>query len=232
MAAAWFDPAHAGDIARIVPPSLRNADCAPPRFFKTSGPVSAGFCLPRLIAFTGKAGAGKTTAAQALVDRFGYVRIGFADPLKTMVRALLVHLGAHPETAKAAASGALKPTPTAYLNGHTARHAMQTLGTEWGRVAMGVDFWVNALAHRLGYAPSQKFVIDDLRFDNEAEFVRAKGGWVIEVRDAATPQATRWPHASERGIDRDLIDKIVMNDGDEFFCPQVCRLARELGARQ
>lgn len=230
MAAAWFDPAHAGDIARIVPRSLRAADCAPPRFFKTSGPVSAGFCLPRLIAFTGKAGAGKTTAAQALVERFGYVRIGFADPLKAMLAAFLDQVGVHPETVHSMLHGDLKNAPAGYLAGHSARHAMQTLGTEWGRRCMRGDFWIEAMRQRVGRSPAQKFVIDDLRFDNEAEFVRVNRGLVFEVRDGTSPSAQA--HESERGIARDLVDGIIMNDRDEHFANQVCRAVRARGASQ
>lgn len=37
------------------------------------------------IAFIGRAGAGKTTAAELLVKRFGYERLSFAAPLKVML---------------------------------------------------------------------------------------------------------------------------------------------------
>lgn len=218
---------HSGFFSRPETSAVAARDFEPPPPVAPRVPSA----LPRLVAFTGKTGAGKSTAAKALVERFGYVRIGFADPLKAMLGAFLAHVGVHPETVQSMLHGVLKNAPTGYLGGNSARHAMQTLGTEWGRRCMGVDFWIEALAHRLGYAPKQKFVIDDLRFDNEAEFVRAKGGWVIEVRAAAPPSPTP-AHASERGIDRNLIDKIVMNYGDEFFGPQVCRIARDLGARQ
>ena len=40
---------------------------------------------PRLVAFTGLAGSGKSTAAQVLIDA-GWVRVKFADILKSMLQ--------------------------------------------------------------------------------------------------------------------------------------------------
>ena len=40
-----------------------------------------GVILPN-VAFIGKAGAGKTTCANILIERFGYERLSFAEPLK------------------------------------------------------------------------------------------------------------------------------------------------------
>ena len=38
--------------------------------------------MPTIVAFCGKAGAGKDTAAQVLCDHLGFERLAFADPLK------------------------------------------------------------------------------------------------------------------------------------------------------
>lgn len=43
---------------------------------------------PKIIAFSGCIGTGKTTAANFLRERYGYALIKFADPLKSMLRAL------------------------------------------------------------------------------------------------------------------------------------------------
>ncbi len=39
--------------------------------------------------------------------------------------------------------GSLKAKPCSLLAGKTPRHAMQTLGTEWGRNCIGDGFWIN-----------------------------------------------------------------------------------------
>src|SRR5690606_36949048 len=41
------------------------------------------------VAFIGKMGSGKSTAAQYLVDRYGFVRLAFADPVKIVTTQML-----------------------------------------------------------------------------------------------------------------------------------------------
>lgn len=152
-----------------------------------------------LVGITGKAGSGKSTAAQVLLDA-GWVRIKFADPLKDMLRAIGLddrHIEGH-----------LKEVPCDMLMGKTPRHAMQTLGTEWGRECIAPDFWV-ALARRriaLAMAAGLNVVVDDVRFENEAQVIRELGGFVLglERGDGAGL------HVSEAGV---LPDIQHINDG-------------------
>ncbi len=39
----------------------------------------------KLIGLVGRAGAGKTTVAKHLCERYGFVRVAFGDPLKVML---------------------------------------------------------------------------------------------------------------------------------------------------
>lgn len=130
--------------------------------------------LPKVVAFTGLAGAGKSTAADILVKR-GYSRVKFAGPLKAMMRAL--------GFADAHIEGDLKEIPHPWLQGQTPRHAMQTLGTEWGRACIGEQFWTglwwNVANDVLDHGGA--VVTDDCRFPNEAETVRSLGGVVLRV---------------------------------------------------
>ena len=86
---------------------------------------------PRLIGFCGAAGAGKTHAATLLARDWGYSRVRFAGPLKAMLHALGL--------TEADTDGAAKDQPADLLGGRTPRHAMQTLGTEWGRALISPD---------------------------------------------------------------------------------------------
>lgn len=141
-----------------------------------------------IVGLTGKAGAGKSTVSQYLVDEYGFKLLPLAQPLKEMLWALGVD--AH------YTHGGKKEEVHPLLNGWTARHAMQTLGTEWGRRCLGDDFWVNlwrqnALAHA-------KFdvVCDDVRFENEVKMIKSMGGKILNVtRNAATTRLSA--HASE-----------------------------------
>lgn len=161
-----------------------------------------------IIGLTGAARSGKDTFASFLVENHGYKRLAFADTLREMV-SLMTGL-----TPAELSDGALKETPIEWLGGKSPRQLMQTLGTEWGRDSVCPDVWLNIVAQRLRQARQEGFigvVITDVRFDNEAEFIRSRGGWVVQiVRPSATPVAQ---HASERGISEDLIDETFVNDG-------------------
>lgn len=147
--------------------------------------------LPRVVGIIGFAGSGKTTLSSYLVRELGYARRPFALPLKRMLGALGL-TAEHLE-----GNGPLKSAPCDLLGGHTPRHAMQTLGTEWGRGHMGEDFWVNAWRAGAGKVPYA--VADDVRFPNEVAAIRSMGGVIIKVvRDSVPVAHAAERHASER----------------------------------
>ncbi|MCZ7469834.1 deoxynucleotide monophosphate kinase [Agrobacterium sp. O3.4] len=158
--------------------------------------------LPPVIALTGLAGGGKSTASKYLVEKHGYQLVKFAGPLKDMLRAIGLGEG-HIE-------GAHKETELAMLSGHTPRHAMQTLGTEWGRKCMGEDFWTNLWRSRVDgvLAFGGRVVVDDCRFPNEADEVRKLGGvvWRLVGRGGIAGS-----HESEAGCGE--VDRIILNNG-------------------
>lgn len=136
----------------------------------------------RLIGFTGLKGSGKDTAGQVFVDH-GWKKISFAEPLKAMMRTLLEMRGATPKTIYRMLEGDLKEAGSTLLLGNTARHAMQTLGTEWGRDLIDPDLWIdtfNRRAHNI-LAAGDGVVVTDVRFPNEVEAIRKLGGKVFRV---------------------------------------------------
>ena len=159
--------------------------------------------LPPVIALTGLAGSGKSTASKYLVEKHGYQLVKFAGPLKDMLRAIGLGEG-HIE-------GSGKETDLAMLSGHTPRHAMQTLGTEWGRKCMGGDFWTNLWRSRVDgvLAFGGRVVVDDCRFPNEASEVRSLGGvvWCLVGRGGIAGG-----HESEAGCGE--ADAEIRNTGD------------------
>lgn len=160
-------------------------------------------------------GSGKSTIANHLRRRFGFHRLGFAWPLKSMFRALLKELDVDPGLREAVTFGDKKEAPLAALDGKTGRHAMQTLGTEWGRKCMGEDFWVNITmrkAETIRFDTRRPVVIDDVRFPNEFEAIQAAGGHMLFVdRPDAGQDVTG--HASEGALDGLLFDAVITNDG-------------------
>lgn len=171
-------------------------DCDKPRW----NPANDN--LPRVVALTGAAGSGKSTAADYLVRQHGYERVKFAGPLKAAMAAM----GFSQEQIE----GHLKETPCAWLNFKTPRHAMQTLGTEWGRTCIGEDFWAELWVHHANnaLAVGGRVVVDDCRFPNEAAAVRSLGGVIIKLEGRGGIAGS---HASEAGCG--TWDGVVENDG-------------------
>lgn len=148
---------------------------------------------PKLLGITGKAGSGKTTAADHLVS-LGWTRVKLAGPLKDMLRVIGL-TDRHIE-------GDLKELPCDLLCGQTPRHAMVTLGTEWGRDMIGGDFWTGIAAARIRAAldAGQNVVVDDVRFENEATTIRDLGGAVLKIQRNTDIAVA---HVSENGVDAD-----------------------------
>jgi hypothetical protein len=82
--------------------------------------------------------------------------------------------------------------------GKSLRELYQTLGTDWGRDMIDVNLWVRHLAHRLQAYPAANVVVSDVRFENEADFIRANGGTIIHIDRDAAPKTRE--HVSEAGI--------------------------------
>lgn len=184
--------------------------------------------MATIIALTGKAGSGKSTVAAWMAKTYGFRRVRFADPLKDMLRSLYWDAGVDDETIRRKIEGDLKEQPCAMLRGKTPRQAMQWLGTEWGREMIGADFWTELWALRA--FPHEKVVVEDCRFDNEAEAVRRAGGIIVEITRvvSASPLSgkplARTPigaeasaHSSEKGLSGQ--HAVIANDGTiEALC--------------
>lgn len=166
----------------------------------------------RLIGLHGRAGAGKDTVGAMLVARKTEMvaRLAFAQPLKDMLTAGLRDLGV---TWQLLADRTHKERRIEAI-GRSPRELLQTLGTEWGRQMVHPDLWLRIAATRLEYHRqyASATVITDVRFDNEANWVRAQGGEIWHVLrkygDNVAPL-----HVSEHGIEMHAgVDSVVMND--------------------
>lgn len=176
------------------------------------GPKTGAPSLPRIIGLTGVMGSGKSTVA-ALLGMVGYHEKNFAYPLRVEVDSVVRTEGlAAPWIHEAAVSLATwdqvvcdresiwrKPTSEA------ARLVLQRYGTEYRR-AQDEDYWVKQLAETI--EPTESYVIGDLRFANEAAWIKAQGGVVWEVRRGVKPPAT---HASEEL--NFPVDGVIHNNG-------------------
>lgn len=157
----------------------------------------------RLIGIAGRAGAGKSLVASMIP---GAVVIGFSDPLYAMLSAML----GIPEPILRCRE--IKERPVEACPDRTHRELLQTLGTEWGRELVGDRIWVSLLHRRVMELSNQgvkAVAIADVRFGNEAEYIRARGGEVWRVRRPGTDAPAR--HRSE--ADDIEADAVIDNSG-------------------
>jgi hypothetical protein len=157
-----------------------------------------------IIGITGPARSGKDTVADELLRcGAGLYRYAFADPIRAMLKA-----GLGIDMADPWWQGHKEDMIDRY--GCSARRLMQTLGTEWGRNLICSDIWLGVAEEQFAER-GPGMVISDVRFDNEAAWVRKLGGLVLHVR---RPGATAVEaHASEAGVEFDARDHAISNDG-------------------
>ena len=155
-----------------------------------------------LIGIAGRARSGKDTVANFIVAAIGGYRYSFADPIRAMLTPLGVDMSdPYWQARKEDIIPALGVSP---------RRMMQTLGTEWGRQLITPDLWL-VLAHQRLLHNGPGMVIPDVRFENEAAWVRKHGGRIIHVFRPDTKAVEA--HASEAGIEMQDADVRLFNSG-------------------
>lgn len=153
--------------------------------------------MPKMIlGLAGRKRSGKSAVTNLLVKEYGAKRSSFADPLKRM----LLTFGLTDEQL----FGSEKEIPDfELLHGKTPRHAMQTLGTEWGRELISPDIWAEAWKRLPDVEQPTLLVVEDVRFDNEIAAIRQCGGLVLGIERGkptlwhSVKERLRWVHQSE-----------------------------------
>jgi hypothetical protein len=169
----------------------------------------------KLIGLAGPARSGKDTVAGMLKDAYEAKSVAFADPLRAGLGAMF---GFGPEHF----NGPLKEVPVEPY-GKSYRYMAQTLGTEWGRKLIHEDLWVLIAYEKIKkiHAAGCHAVVTDVRFDNEAEFVRSKGGVVWHIYRPDAPKVNT--HASEAGVTFVEGDMTIANNGTlDHLMDEVC----------
>lgn len=178
-----------------------------------------------VLGLAGPAGVGKSTVAAALAGGDIPIAVGLTPStvqtgvsprgvvigLATPLRMMLAALGVPEEDTR----GPAKHAPHPALDGRTPRHAMQTLGTEWGRNMISPLLWLRAWsyhAQRMTAALGVDLVvIDDVRFQNEVDYLALVHGAVV-VELSRPGVAWSGEHASECGPSAPHC-RITMGDG-------------------
>jgi len=158
--------------------------------------------FPLLIGFAGKARSGKDTAGKYLIDNYQFAHYFFSKPLKEATK---IMFGLTDEQIKD------KEKP-AEPWGRSPRELYQKLGTDVAR-SIDVNVWVKGADLFIKNNPGRSVVVTDVRFSNEAYWIRNKGGIVVFLESNTRGIYENTEHSSENGLQGSDVDVVIQNDG-------------------
>ena len=154
---------------------------------------------------------GKDTAAQILVDGYGFKRLAFADRLKQMAFDINPMVGTGVRYA---------PTHLARLVDQVGfekakedpevRRFLQNLGVA-ARDNLGEDVWVRVVLDQITADLRQDWVITDVRFPNEFDTLNGLG-WLVKITRPGV-ETNAGTHVSETALADYDWDYTIRNDG-------------------
>lgn len=181
-----------------------------------------------IIGFCGRAGCGKGTVSEIIVQSCPHVGVfPMAAELKRIAKEEFGWDG---------------------LKDDKGRKLLQILGTDCGRMYGGnnfwvekwkekVDSWLSSLEHirfRESWSDDLEPIVicDDVRFDNEAQTIKDLGGKIVQIVGRSYDMGENNNHTSEAGIDVDLIDYVLCNtDSMKDLERSVAYLLTQLGIK-
>lgn len=151
---------------------------------------------------------GKDTVANRLVDKHGFIRISWADSLKEACRHIFGFSDAQ-------LYGDLKEVVDPYW-GKSPRQILQEVGTDALRNHFDDQIWIKSAWLKIEKALQADVagvVIPDVRFPNEAEFIKSKGGVLWRI-DRDIEEDVNSLHSSETSMnDYQGWDRVINNNG-------------------
>lgn len=179
-----------------------------------------------IIAFGYKARSGKDTAANYLVNQHGFKPIAFAGQLKKTVQAAY-------GLSDAQLYGDEKLTVDPFWN-KTPVELLQFIGTDVFRDKVDPSHWIKNTMRIIDLNPSENYIVTDMRFSNEAEAIRSRGGYLIRIdRDADLRGNIGRSRVHQSEVDLDFFtdwDVILDNNGSlQTLFEGVETVLREIG---
>lgn len=170
-----------------------------------------------IVGINGVAGSGKDAVGGVCRERWGCKRLAFADRMKEFALAvnpwvpidplLVDKLQTRGQIVRLAVMVDAIGWDAAKQNPEV-RRLLIAIGTEGGRNCLGEDIWIKQVSPLV--RKDKNYVVTDVRFLNEAEWVRNHGGIVVRVeRPGYGPLVN---HDSEVHGDS-LWDTIIHNNG-------------------
>jgi hypothetical protein len=170
--------------------------------------------LLSIVGVTGRKFNGKDTVGKILSDRYGYIRVAFADSLKEACRSIFHFTDEQ-------LYGKDKEVIDEYWK-IAPRHIFQFVGTELFREQISrlmpwveKNIWIKSVEKQIQDIKDKnkdaRIVVTDVRFQNEVDAVRKLGGIVIRVKRPSLKDDTD-THSSELEIDELDVDIDIIND--------------------
>lgn len=160
-----------------------------------------------LIGLTGSMGVGKSTALELIKEAFpneDIKLIKFAETLYQIQEDIYGRISS------------VYKRPDNFVKD---RKLLQWIGSDWARNTIRDTIWVDIWKSKTFDALSKKsiVVVDDCRFDNEAQAIKDMGGVIIKIiadnSISRIPTAQGIPgHESELGVDKKFIDYVIENN--------------------
>ena len=159
-----------------------------------------------LIGLSGKQRSGKDTFADFLVELYGFKKVSFANPIKELA---VNYFG-------------LNPVEVYETKPEKVRIILQDIG----KIGRKVDdlFWVKKTLDKFDNFDDIDVVVSDVRFINEAEYIKSKGGIIVRIESSRDIRASRGLLTGENDIseielDNYDFDYVINNEGtiEEFY---------------
>lgn len=167
-----------------------------------------------IIGITGRAGSGKDTFADLDIFK-SYTKESFAEPINDAVIALFGLTPNHIYDVKLKNEIVMiDGKPAWFIDNEPAspRLMRQWVGTDMMRNHVDDKIFIKLMARKL--TNPCHIIIADVRFENEAKFVKEHGGLIFKILRPELEKkfADKSVHASEQGIPYKYIDHVVINE--------------------
>lgn len=177
-----------------------------------------------IIGLSGYAQSGKDTVAELLCLNYEFKRIAFADAIRDGVYILnpCLQVGLRvKDYVDDYGWDIAKSNPEI-------RRLLQVFGTEVGRSLLGSNVWTDVVFKQIDAEPNERWIIPDVRFENEAQEIIKRNGDVWRINRHSHGAVNQ--HTSEHAMDNFLFKHVIYNDGTiDDLSDEVFMLAKKLG---
>jgi hypothetical protein len=171
---------------------------------------------PHIIGITGNKGSGKNTVADIIGDLYHdpdkdlrFNSIAFADPIREKINYIFKLNGTI--TAYDDFKRSIVSTTDTDMGSHSVsgRHVVREIGMLMRYY--NPNQFVDYVEDKINFLTRVNYIVTDLRFDNELEFLKRKNAFIVKVvRDEDTATDS---HITERGFDDSQCDVVIYNNG-------------------